>query len=80
LYYIYVLYSDKFDRFYVGLSSDIQRRLKNHNFGHVKSTKAYLPWRIVHFETFETRIEARNREKHLKSAAGRRWRKNNLGD
>ena len=80
MYFIYVLYSKNFDRYYVGLSSNIELRLKQHNSKKVKSTKAFAPWEIIHFEKFETRIEARKREKYLKSAAGRRWRKNNLGD
>jgi len=79
LYYIYVLYSKKFDRNYVGLSTDIKQRLLSHNAGKVKSTKSYLPWKLIYNEEFETRIEARKREKYLKSVAGRRWRKNNLG-
>jgi len=53
--------------------------LLSHNAGKVKSTKSYLPWKLIYNEEFETRIEARKREKYLKSAAGRRWRKNNLG-
>lgn len=61
------------------MSVDIERRLKNHNSASVKSTKAYVPWKIVHSERYELRTEARRREKYFKSAAGRRWRKNKLG-
>ena len=78
-YFIYIIYSESFDRYYVGLSKDIDSRLKTHNSGKVKSTKAFKPWILVHTEQFETRIEARKREKYFKSSAGRRWRKNNLG-
>ena len=63
----------------MGLSSDIQQRLETHNSGSVKSTKAFVPWELIYWEEFETRIEVRKREKYLKSAAGRKWRKNNLG-
>jgi len=79
MFFVYIIYSVGFDRYYVGLSSNVILRLKAHNSGVVKSTKAFRPWKIVHTELFETRIEARRREKYLKSAAGRRWRKNNLG-
>lgn len=61
------------------MSKDTADRLKNHNSGKVKSTKAFRPWIIVHREMFETRFEARNREKYLKSADGRRWRKKIIG-
>jgi len=71
--------SEKFKKFYIGMSANVKQRLKTHNLGRVKSTKAYVIWKLVHVEEFKTRIEARAREKYYKSAAGRRWRKNNLG-
>ncbi len=61
------------------MSTDVKQRVNSHNSGKVKSTKAFIPWKLVHLEELKTRIEARTREKYLKSAAGRRWRKNNLG-
>jgi putative endonuclease len=76
--YVYVLYSNDFERYYVGMSDNVEKRLKEHNKGLSKSTKPYVPWRLVHSEQFETRMEARTREKYLKSAAGRRWRKKNI--
>ncbi|APQ17217.1 GIY-YIG nuclease family protein [Maribacter hydrothermalis] len=76
--FIYVIYSDKFKRFYVGIADNMESRLKCHNFGKVKSTKAFMPWRVVHLEELNNKQEARLREKYLKSAAGRRWRKNNI--
>jgi putative endonuclease len=77
--FVYILHSDKFKRYYVGMSDNTERRLSEHNAGYVKSTKAFIPWKIIHQEKFEARIEARKREKYLKSAAGRRWRNKNLG-
>ncbi|WP_340075493.1 GIY-YIG nuclease family protein [Leptobacterium sp. I13] len=53
-------------------------RLKQHNAGKTTSTKAFIPWEIVHTEVYDTAELARNREKYLKSAAGRRWRKDNI--
>jgi len=61
------------------MSADVKQRVTTHNLGKVKSTKAFVKWHLFHIENFETRIEARKREKYLKSAAGRRWRKINLG-
>ena len=78
MFFVYILYSNKFDRYYVGMTFNLEMRLKAHNSGNVRSTKAYLPWEVIHKEEFVTRIEARQREKYLKSAAGRRWRKNNM--
>jgi len=76
---VYVLQSEKDGSQYVGMSNDTQRRLKEHNRGSVRSTKSKLPWKKIYEEKYENRIEARKREKYLKSAAGRRFRKT-LGD
>ena len=78
MYYVYVLRSLIEERHYVGMSNNLIRRLSEHNEGRNLSTKAYLPWEIVLKEQFETREEARKREKYLKSAAGRKWRKLNI--
>jgi len=78
MFFVYVLHSVTFDRYYVGMTSNLEKRLNKHNSGHVKSTKAYVPWIVVFKETYNSREEARKRELYLKSAAGRRWRKQNL--
>ncbi len=78
MFFVYILYSSRFDRYYIGLSINCENRLKQHNSGKSKSTKPFIPWIIIYKEEFKTRIEARKREKYLKSAAGRRWTKNNL--
>nr|WP_299345753.1 GIY-YIG nuclease family protein [Allomuricauda sp.] len=82
MFFVYIIYSERFSKFYVGLSSDVERRISGHNSGNTKSTKNYAPWKVVHVEEFDTRPEARKRELYLKSAAGRRWRKKhiNTGD
>ncbi len=58
------------------MSEDTERRLSEHNSGKVKSTKHGLPWEIIYEEEHPNRIETRKREKYLKSAAGRKFRKN----
>ncbi|MGI9545982.1 MAG: GIY-YIG nuclease family protein [Flavobacteriaceae bacterium] len=78
MHVVYVIYSESHDQYYVGLTQDISHRAKEHNKGRVRSTKPYVPWELIHLEEFETLFEARKREKYLKSAAGRRWRKINI--
>ncbi len=82
MFFVYILFSDEFGKSYIGFSQDLMKRLEEHNKGETRSTKPYVPWRIVHYDEYFTREEARKREKYLKSAAGRKWRKNNvnLGD
>ena len=68
---MYVLYSEKFDRTYTGMTTDVIKRLKQHNAQHNRSTKAYVPWKIIFKEEFKTRKEAREKEKYLKTGVGR---------
>ena len=78
MHYVYVLYSITHNRAYVGITVNYEGRLNEHNSGKTKSTKAFIPWVIAHLEEYVTREEARNREKYLKSAAGRKWRKKHI--
>ncbi len=71
-YSIYILYSHKFDRTYIGQTNNLENRLNYHNSGKVRSTKAYIPWERIYSENFYTRSESMNREKWFKSSAGRK--------
>ena len=73
MYKVYVLYSVNFQRTYTGFTSDLDRRLKEHNLKQNKSTKAYTPWVLIYKVNLETRIEARKKEKYLKSGVGREF-------
>ncbi len=64
---VYILYSQAKDRFYIGQSQDVHKRLLRHNAGYVRSTKHGSPWQIVYTEQFQNRREAVKREKYLKS-------------
>ncbi|MGQ0827975.1 MAG: GIY-YIG nuclease family protein [Bacteroidota bacterium] len=77
MHYVYLLYSIRFERFYVGYTSNIQERIKQHNVSKVKSTKAFVPWTMVYFEKFEIMEGALKREKYFKTAAGRRGTQRN---
>ena len=60
------------------MTKDIDRRLKEHNSGKNRSTKAYIPWIMIYIEDFETAFEARQKEIKLKSSSGRKWIRKNL--
>ena len=73
MWYVYVLRSKETDRFYTGMTSDLERRLAEHNSGKTKSSKGYRPWDLFFSEEFETMEEARKRELYLKSGSGREF-------
>jgi len=66
---VYVLRSLSKGWLYIGMTNDLERRLREHNRGYNRSTKGKGPFELVHTETFATRVEARAREKHLKTGA-----------
>lgn len=73
MFYIYVLKSIKYNRFYTGSTDNLNKRLKEHNSGKTKSTKGFLPWEIIYTEKFSSKEEALKREKYLKSGIGREF-------
>jgi len=71
--FVYILKSQKDGKRYVGLTDDIERRIKQHNVGRVVSTRSRRPFVLERFEEFSDRVTARVREKYYKTAAGRRF-------
>jgi len=68
-YYSYVLLG-KDDRFYIGYTSDLKKRLQEHAQGRVSSTRFRRPLKLIHYEYFVNSKDARSRERFLKSGAG----------
>ena len=76
---VYVLFSEKFDLHYTGFTSSLIERFHSHNeLSNKGFTKKYRPWTVVYVEFFETKKEAMQKEKFLKSGAGRNYLKNIL--
>jgi len=71
MFYVYILKSIPTSRIYKGFTSDIKQRLVKHNGGQVKSTKPYLPWKLIYLEMFSNEIDARREEKFLKTGKGK---------
>ena len=71
-YYVYVLYSDTYNRLYIGYTSNLRRRFQEHNQGKSKATKPFSPYKLIFYEAFTDRKDAKDREVYLKSGWGRR--------
>ena len=69
--YVYILHSLKDYKRYIGMTSDIQRRIFEHNQGLVKSTRNRRPLDIIYYESFETKSEALLFENKLKDKKGK---------
>ena len=69
---VYILFSSKFSKTYVGFTSDLISRIKSHNELSSKGfTKNFRPWEVIHVEFFENKQDAMKREKFYKSGVGR---------
>jgi len=72
MYTVYILYSEKNNKTYVGFTKDMDKRLRQHNAkGSRLWTKRYQPWECVHTETYSTKYEAIAREQYYKTGSGR---------
>ncbi len=79
MYTVYVLYSKKFDKIYIGYTSNIEARLIAHNHPQNKGwTKRYMPWSVIYKETFDNKAEAMKREKEMKSSSFRQFIRNEI--
>jgi len=79
-HYVYVIQSAKDKNFYVGYTNNIKKRIEEHNSGHVKSTKSRVPFKLIYWEGCMSQKDALKREKYLKTAWGKRYIKNRIGD
>ncbi len=66
MYYVYVLQNKIRSQIYVGSTNDLRRRLAEHNQGKERSTKRYMPWKLIYYEAFNSESFARQREMKLK--------------
>jgi len=78
MYYVYVIKSEKDKRIYTGYTSDLKRRISEHNSGKVESTKNRKPLVLIYYEGCLSQKDALKREKYLKTAYGKRYIKNRL--
>jgi putative endonuclease len=77
MHFTYILKCSKTGHYYYSSTSDIKRRLKNHNSGKVVSTKSGRLWEVHYWEAFATKEEALKRERFFKTIDGYRYLKEN---
>ncbi|MBI3520702.1 MAG: GIY-YIG nuclease family protein [Bacteroidetes bacterium] len=73
MFYIYILYSQKVDKYYVGQTEDIEGRLISHKTGISKYTSISDDWILVYKESFNTRNEAIRRENEIKKKKSKKY-------
>lgn len=76
---MYILFSEKVNKYYIGACIDLERRLHEHNIGHSKFTSTGIPWQLKYKEEFETVQEAKRRELAIKKMKSRKYIENLIG-
>ncbi len=71
MYIVYAISSISRNYIYVGMTQNLEDRLKRHNRGYEKTTKPYSPFILLYSEVCSTSVEARVREKYWKSGIGK---------
>ena len=77
-YYVYVLQSLKDKSLYIGYTQNLKQRLNEHNSGKSRATKPHMPYKLIFYEAFLSKKDAKHREEYLKSGWGIRTIKKTL--
>jgi putative endonuclease len=72
MHFVYILYSRKLDKYYIGCTKDISARIRKHNAEHRGFTDAGRPWSLVHVEEYSSKTLAHKRELQLKAWKNRK--------
>jgi len=72
-FYVYILENPITQKRYIGYTSNIKRRLEEHNKGKTFTTKFMKPFTLVYFEGCTHSEDAKRREKYLKTHQGRKF-------
>ena len=70
-YYVYILHNPQRNFIYIGYTENLKQRISSHNKGENKSTKAYIPLELIHYESYQNMKDAKRREKYLKTNRGK---------
>ncbi|WP_443936454.1 GIY-YIG nuclease family protein [Pedobacter sp. MW01-1-1] len=73
MFNVYILYSKKLNRYYVGYTEDLEKRLEQHNTGFSKYTSKAEDWEVCYSESFISRALAHKRELEIKAKKSRKY-------
>jgi putative endonuclease len=73
MYTVYILFSKRLNRYYVGYTNDLVRRLSEHNRQKGKYTDKGIPWEIVYTEEHDDKKDAMDRENFIKKQKSRQF-------
>jgi len=75
MFFTYILKSLKDHTRYYGSTNNLEARIKIHNSGKEKYTRGHKPYKLLYYESFDTRKDAITRERFFNSVDGYNWLK-----
>ena len=70
-YYVYILLSEVDNKFYIGFTTNLQKRFKSHQEGKNSATAPRRPFVLIFYEAYLNKYDALRREKYLKTTKGK---------
>ncbi|MBT4120927.1 MAG: GIY-YIG nuclease family protein [Candidatus Magasanikbacteria bacterium] len=70
MYYVYILLMSN-KKFYIGYTSNLKRRITEHRSGGNKTTKKFLPVKLIFYECYLNKDDATRREGYFKTSKGK---------
>jgi len=71
MHYVYILYSEKLEKLYVGSTGNLKKRINAHNQGAASFTSRGIPWKLLYYQAFINKTDASREELFLKTGKGR---------
>ncbi len=71
-YFVYILFSEKLNRYYIGATKDISDRLEKHLWNHKGFTSKAKDWVLKYSEAYELKSDALKRESQIKKWKSRK--------
>ncbi len=72
-FFVYIIYSSQLDKYYVGYTADLSKRINEHNSGISNFTDKASDWVLKYYESQESRLSAMKREKEIKLKKSRKY-------
>ncbi|OHA15945.1 MAG: hypothetical protein A3H57_01055 [Candidatus Taylorbacteria bacterium RIFCSPLOWO2_02_FULL_43_11] len=81
MYYVYLLENQGDKSWYIGYSADLKQRVERHQSGNgARTTARKKNWELIYYEAYKSELDAKGRERFLKSGSGRKYLKKQLAN
>jgi len=80
MFYVYILYSERLGKRYIGSTANLKTRIEEHNSDKSVYSSKGIPWKLIYYEAFLNKSDALREEKFLKTGQGRKRIKYLLGE